>query len=641
MTPGVSHKPVYYNLYRFGVDEDAVGKLINGDLPSDAEKRWQILDAPRYHIQRLLDEHMRAQAALRDCGDTGRPFVLFLRSFSSEYHDRRIEGAIGYSFSLPSVAFQDKVKSCLEPGTPVVKLHGGSDGFYPGQNNDALILSTHSENWSTVAEELIRAASAIVLLVGRLTAGVIEEFDLIRKHDLESRCIVVLFDPDTAPGDPSGVRSRLPEFPHVFDDDPEMVAPEVGRILSSLIGNSRTAASFEAALNLDFAYLEPVFVRSEEFAITERTIWRALRLLRVMFEDSYWAALKAHGIAFENFTFPGPWTEAHKAYGLAVASADFRAVREALRYLSLLYIFRGADFALLLEPLAAQYQELSAKIFKAGEPDTESQYAVGPDPLKLPAKITIALRLFEIAEDSGSRQDYESAVYMYQAAVICALRAQDGEDRERRAIVAHMSRDWAMFQGRAGQQMEWAVANCSFAVKLFRGLAADDPDRYLPDLALCLNNFGALHFKRKDYSAADAAWIEALEIRRALPSGSESYLTNLFTSLGNLGLARKETGHQDSARRLYEEALGVCEKRMQTEPSAIVDLTRTQGWMALCLASMPEGGREALEYARRATANLEKASRFNPDSVGELRPLVEEARRVTGKLALARRRNSP
>ena len=80
---------------------------------------------------------------------------------------------------------------------------------------------------------------------------------------------------------------------------------------------------------------------------------------------------------------------------------------------------------------------------------------------------------------------------------------------------------------------------------------------------------------------------------------------------------------------------------MQTEPSAIVDLTRTQGWMALCLASMPEGGREALEYARRATANLEKASRFNPDSVGELRPLVEEAWRVTGKLALARRRNSP
>ena len=633
MTPDTSQTRIHYNLYRFGVDEVGVDKLINGDLPSDDEERWQILDAPRYHIQRLLDEHLRAQAALRDCRDTGMPFVLFLRSFSSEYHDRRIEGTIGSSFSLQSIGFQDRLKSYLEPRIPVVKLHGGSDGFYPGQSKDALILSTHAENWSTVAEELIRAASAIVFLVGHLTAGVVEECDLIRKHNRERRCIVVLFDPDAAQGDSSDVRSKLPSFPHVFDDDPELVAPEVGRLLQSLIGDSRTEAPFEAALNLEFTYLEPAFVRSEEFVFTERTIWRVLRLLRVMFEDTYWAALKAQGIAFEHFTFPGPWTEAHKAYGLAVATADFRAVREALRYLSLLYIFRGADFALLLEPLAVKYQELGAKIFKAGEPDTESQYAAGPDPLKLPAKIAIALRLFEIAEDFGMRQDYESAVYMYQAAVICAMRAQDGEDRERRAIVAHMSRDWATFQGRAGQQMEWAVTNCSFAVKLFRGVAAEDPDRHRPNLALCLNNFGVLHFKRRDYPAADAAWVEALEIRRALPSGSETYLTDLFTSLGNLGLVRKELGHLDSARRLYEEALAVCEKRMQTELSAIVDLTRAQGWMALCLASMPEAGRDAMEYAQRAAANLEKASRINPDSVGELRPLVEEAQRVTRKIA--------
>src|ERR1017187_3773146 len=513
MTPSTGQRLIHYNLYRFGVDELAVGRLINGDLPSDDEERWQILDVPRYHIQRLLDEHLRAQAALRGCRDTGTPFALFLRSFSSEYHDRRIEGTIGSSFSLQSVVFQDKLKYYLESGTPVVKLHGGSDGFYPGQSDDPLILSTHAENWSTVAGELIRAASAIVFLVGRLTAGVVEEFDLIRKHARERRCIVVLFDPDTAPRDSSGVASRLPDFPHVFDDDPELVAPEVGRLLQSLIWDSRTEAPLEAALNLDFTYLEPVFVRSEEFAITERTIWRVLRLLRVMFDDTYWAALKAHGIAFEHFTFPGPWTLAHKAYGLAVATADFRAVREALRYLSLLYIFRGADFALLLEPLAAQYEELGAKIFNAGEPDTESQYATGPDPLKLPAKIAIALRLFEIAEDFGTRQDYESAVYMYQAAVICALRAQDGEDRERRAIVAHMSRDWATFQARAAQQMEWAVTNCSFAVKLFRGLATDDPDQYLSNLALCLNNFGVLHFKHKNYSAADASWVE--EIGRA------------------------------------------------------------------------------------------------------------------------------
>jgi hypothetical protein len=70
----------------------------------------------------------------------------------------------------------------------------------------------------------------------------------------------------------------------------------------------------------------------------------------------------------------------------------------------------------------------------------------------------------------------------------------------------------------------------------------------------------------------------------------------------------------DSACRLYDEALVICEGRMQTEPGAIVDLTRTQGWMALCLASMPEARREALEYAQRAAANLEKASGIPPGS---------------------------
>ena len=92
MTPGTSQARIHYNLYRFGADGAAVGRLINGDLPSDDEERWQMLDAPRYHIQRLLDEHLRAQTALRDCRDTGKPFVLFLRSFSSEYHDDRING---------------------------------------------------------------------------------------------------------------------------------------------------------------------------------------------------------------------------------------------------------------------------------------------------------------------------------------------------------------------------------------------------------------------------------------------------------------------------------------------------------------------------------------------------------------------
>ena len=117
----VAGMTIRYNLHRFGNDEFAVGHLINGDLPTDDEERWRIVDAPRYHIQKLLDEHLRAQAALRDCRDSGRPFVLFLRSFSSEHKGTRIQGFVAGSFSMHSpVAFQQWLKLFLEDeGIPI------------------------------------------------------------------------------------------------------------------------------------------------------------------------------------------------------------------------------------------------------------------------------------------------------------------------------------------------------------------------------------------------------------------------------------------------------------------------------------------------------------------------------------------
>lgn len=399
-----------------------------------------------------------------------------------------------------------------------------------------------------------------------------------------------------------------------------------------LLQESRSKARLEQALNAEFTYLEPGFTDSEDFATTETYIWRQIRLLRVMFDDTYWAALKSHGIPFQHFTFPGAWKVAHQIYGLAIATADFRAIREALSYLYLLYIARGADFALVIPHLAAQYGELAANIFPAGEPDTEARYASGPDPFKLPAKIGLAIELFQLAETAGRRQDSETAIYLYQAAVICALRSTDRDDRERRWIIANMCRDWAKFQG-GTPQLVWAVTNCAFAVRLFRDLGEADPDQYIRDLALCLNNLGSLHFRQRDFSAAEAAFVEGLEIRRTIASESGDYLVDLYTSLANLGLLRAELGELDAARALYSEALAVCEKRLSFDPTAIVDLTRVLGWMSLCLAKVPDTAHEGLVYAQRAAGNLATVSQVSPDSEAGLRELVDTALRATGGIS--------
>jgi tetratricopeptide (TPR) repeat protein len=633
---------IHYNLHRFGLDEFAVGHLINGDLPTDDEKRWEIVDAPRYRIKKLLDEHLQAQATLRDCRDSGRPFVLFLRSFSAEFVGNRIEGAIGDMFQTDSLRFQEWLSFHLEnERIPILKLHGGSDAFLSKMREagEVGLLSTHSYNWKTVASDLVQAASAIVFLVSHMTAGVVEEFNLIREFRQMHRCLVVLRDPrhTFAPDSEAAksIRARLADFPNVFElqhvgngfikSDPDNLVAT----LTGLLRNGRTTGPLDQALQAEFTYLEPTFTDSEDFVETETYIWRQLRLLRVMFEDTCWAALKSHGVAFEHFDFPGPWKVAHQVYGLAIAAADFRAIREALSYLRLLYLARNAEYALVFPILAAKYGELAAAIFRSGEPDTESQYASGPDPLKLPAKIEVAIELFQLAEAAGRRRDSDTAIYLYQAAVVCALRTTDCDDRERRWIIANMCRDWASFQGQSAQ-IEWAVTNCAFAVTLVRDLAAGDPDQYKGDLGLCLNNLGSLHFRRRDFSAANAAFVEALEIRRALPPESDNYLVNLYTSLANLGLLRVDEEKLHSARALYGEALAVCEKRLSSDPTAIVDVTRVLAWTSLCLAKAPDTAHEGLAYAQRAAGNLATVSRVSPESEARLRELVDAALRATG-----------
>jgi tetratricopeptide (TPR) repeat protein len=533
-----------------------------------------------------------------------------------------------------SIRFQKEIELLLEQEeTPILKLHGGSDGLLARLGGEANVLSTTSSNWSAVASELIQAASAIVFLISHLSAGVVEELTLIREFDREDRCLVVLFDPnrtyDRSSGDMKGLRERLADFQILFEYVPEGGLPRGLRpALERLLHDAPGGEVLEQSIKTVFTYLEPEFTESEDFTFTETHLWRQLRLLRVMFDDTYWAALKSHGIAFEHFTFPGPWKVAHQVYGLAIATADFRAIRESIYILSLLYLKRGADFALLVEPLGSRYEELASQILRGGEPDTEVKYTSGPDPLSLPVGIGTAIQLFEYAEKAGRDGDPETAVYLYQAAVICALRATDGDEDQRRWITGNMLRDWAKFQGPL--EIEWATTNCAFAAKLFRDLATANPDQYRPDLALCLNNLGSLHFKRRNFPLSEAAFIEALEIRRALPPVSESFLVNLHTSLANLGLLRQEMGEHEAARALYSEAIEICERRLDSDPEAIVDLTRLQVWMSTCLYRIPGAKAEGLAYVQRARDNLVEVARFRPESEAALREFLEEAIRAAG-----------
>ena len=571
----------HFDLHRFGIDEFAVGHLINGDLPDDDRTRWKILQAPCYRIGRLLDEHQRAQAALRDCQATGRPFVLYLRSFSAEHCGQRVDGEVLGEFSLRAPALLDRLADHLATtGTPIVKLHGGADGLVSSEGDDAKVLSTDDAHWRPVAAELVQAAAAIVFLVGGLSAGVAEELALIRAARRQDRCLVVRLDPADAPGEaPSAAAAAtdgLADFPVLFTLRGDALVPAgasdaVGGApepwLDSLLAGARTTAPLDNALGATFTYLEPAFTRSEDHAAAERQLWQQLRVLRSTLDPTYWSTLEAHGIPFAHFTSHGPWALAHRLYGLAIATADFAAIREALRGLRLLAMYRGATFAAALGPLSARYAALATRIFPDGPPDTEAQHTPGPDPLTLRRSMDIALKLFEYAEAAAGHEDADNALYFYQTAVISALRATDRPEAERQWIAANMCRDWARFLAKA--QPAWAAANGRLAAELFRDLAHDDPVRYRPDLALSLNNLGALHFAQQDLAAADQAWGEALAIRRALPADDDDACQRLTLLLANVAMLRAAQGQAGTAQALRDEALAAAARASPARAAAL------------------------------------------------------------------------
>ena len=276
---------------------------------------------------------------------TGRRFVLFLRSFSAEHRGERVGGAIASQLSMHSLMLQRALHEFMrQEGVALVKLHGGSDPLIASmRDGDANVLSTHASNWVPVVADLVHSASAVVLLVGEASPGLVQELELIARAGREDRCIVLRLDEATVP----------PGFSNVFDFVPgSWSPPALFSVLNEIVGRPAPAPQVDAALTARFVYCEPDWIDSPDHRKSERNLWRGLRMLRVLLDPGYWEALQTAGVDISDFTFAGAWTPAHKAYGLGIAACDFAAIHQALSLLFTLYLKRDADFALLIPTLA-------------------------------------------------------------------------------------------------------------------------------------------------------------------------------------------------------------------------------------------------------------------------------------------------
>ena len=115
------------------------------------------------------------------------------------------------------------------------------------------------------------------------------------------------------------------------------------------------------------------------------------------------------------------------------------------------------------------------------------------------------------------------------------------------------------------------------SLRLNRQLAQSDPAKYLPNEALILNEYGLVDASQNRPEAARAHYEEALRIHRQLAAQSpDVYLPQLAVTLTNFGLFEAYQRHMDDAHAHLEEALEIQRKLVQqNSPVYLPELTMT------------------------------------------------------------------
>ena len=107
------------------------------------------------------------------------------------------------------------------------------------------------------------------------------------------------------------------------------------------------------------------------------------------------------------------------------------------------------------------------------------------------------------------------------------------------------------------------------ALQLYRDLAARDPGAYRPDVAVTLNNLGALYWSTGRLAEAEKAYSEALTIYRELAARDPgAYRSNTAAILNNLGVLYGDIGQRAEAEKAFSEALTIRRDLATRNPGA-------------------------------------------------------------------------
>ncbi|WP_147304375.1 tetratricopeptide repeat-containing serine protease family protein [Streptomyces sp. M7] len=162
---------------------------------------------------------------------------------------------------------------------------------------------------------------------------------------------------------------------------------------------------------------------------------------------------------------------------------------------------------------------------------------------------------------------------------------------------------------------EEALAAIEEAVTAYRQLAAARPDAFLPNLATSLNNLSALLGELGQREEALAAIEEAVTIRRQLAAARpDAFLPNLATSLNNLSILLGGLGRREEALAAIEEAVTAYRQLAAARPDAFLpNLATSLNNLSIQLGEL--GRREdALAAIEEAVTAYRQLAAARPDA---------------------------
>ena len=153
------------------------------------------------------------------------------------------------------------------------------------------------------------------------------------------------------------------------------------------------------------------------------------------------------------------------------------------------------------------------------------------------------------------------------------------------------------------------------ALKIYRSLAEENPDAFLPNVAATCDNLANLLKDQHRTEEAERLFREALEICRSLATENpDAFLSNVATTCNNLACLLDDQHRTEEAERLFREALEICRSLATENPDAFLPNVATTCNNLACLLDDQHRMEEAERLYREALKIYRSLAEENPDA---------------------------